>query len=98
MLRSSRTLTQSAPLVRKQLFSQASTSAVRARQPVQGRTALAIASAVAAAGSVWYTGREEIHSDAIAIPTAAALGKTAAVTGVSHEDGSLATLVWGSNK
>ena len=94
MLRSSRALTQSAPLVRKRLFSQASSSSVRS----QGRTTLILASTAVAAATLWYATREEIHNDAVATPAAAALGKLAAVTGVSHEDGSLATLVWGSNK
>lgn len=98
MLRSSRTLTQAGSLSRTQLFSQVSTSSARVRQPLQGRVALAAVSAAVAAGGLWLATRDEIHNDAIAIPTAAALGKTAAVTGISHEDGSLATLVWGSNR
>ncbi|EKM55652.1 uncharacterized protein PHACADRAFT_121379 [Phanerochaete carnosa HHB-10118-sp] len=98
MLRSSRTLTQSAPLSRKRLFSQASTSSICARKPLQGRAALTSASAIAAAGGLWYVTREEIHNDAVIAPTAAAAGKKTTVTGVSRQDGSLATLVWGSNK
>lgn len=97
MLRSSRALAQAAPLARKRLFSQTATSATRPRQASQGRVASGVASAATAAIAVWLVTRDEIHNDAIA-SAVAALGKTAAVTGFSIEDGSLATLIWGSNK
>lgn len=56
-----------------------------------------VASAAVAVGSLWYATRDVIHGDAAAngkdvVQKAAALG------GISLEDGSLSTLVWGSNR
>lgn len=56
-----------------------------------------VASAAVAVGSLWYATRDVIHSDAAAngkdvVQKADALGE------ISLEDGSLSTLVWGSNR
>ena len=103
MLRgASRTLKQSAPLARKRLFSQSSGTTYRARNFVQQHSASLACGAVLAVGVGWYATREPIHNDASA--PSAFLSESGTPTdetivrGVSPIDGSLATLVWGSNK
>ena len=93
MLRSSRALAPG--VARRRFFSQASSA--RPRHAAQARTALLAASAVVAAGSLWYATRDVIHNDG-AVDTKDGASKSGVVSGVSLEDGSLSTLVWGSNK
>lgn len=95
MLRSARAIAQSSPLARKRLFSQASSA--RARQASQRQTAVVVASAAVVAGSLWYATRDRIHNDAVVNSKTAAV-KSVPINGVAQEDGSLATLVWGSNR
>ena len=98
MLRTSRVVGQTTSLARKRLISQASSSVRGARQGRAVPAAVA-ATAVVAAGSLWYATHQVIHNDAVlgADNIAAAL-PSADVSGVSPVDGSLATVVWGSNK
>ncbi|KIP09277.1 hypothetical protein PHLGIDRAFT_23026 [Phlebiopsis gigantea 11061_1 CR5-6] len=93
MLRSSHAFAPS--VARRRLFSQA--SSVRPRHAAQTRSALLAASAAVAAGSVWYATRDVLHNDAAADAKDVA-PKSGVVSGVSPADGSLSTLVWGSNK
>jgi hypothetical protein len=96
MLRTSRALAQATPLVTRRLFAQASS----VRSPRQGRTGVLAVAAIATAGGLWYATHEVIHNDAVAEAqlSPAALKPPANVSGVSPADGSLATIVWGSNR
>ena len=91
----SRTLKHSAPTARRQLFSQA--SGRRAQAAFSQHSAWLACAAAVTGGTVWYATREPIHNDASAsVPGDGNTGPP--VAGVSPLDGSLATLVWGSNR
>ncbi|KAF7796898.1 hypothetical protein EIP86_008083 [Pleurotus ostreatoroseus] len=98
----SRTLKKSTPLVRRRLFSQTTSGPVRGHKLLKEQCAWLVGSAIVASGSVWYAPRERIHNDAPALPgtssTTSQADQETIVRGVSPIDGSLATLVWGSNK
>lgn len=95
MLRSSRILAQSTPLARKRLFSQVSSA--RVRQIAQRPSAVLLTSVAVVAGSLWYASHDVIYGDATTNAKDVA-SKAGPVNGVSPEDGSLSTLVWGSNR
>ncbi|KAJ3541331.1 hypothetical protein NM688_g6101 [Phlebia brevispora] len=98
----SRTLKLAAPLAQRRLLSQTTSGPARVHRASRQQYAQLIGSAALAAGIVWYATREQIHNDASEAPSLpaspAGVDKETAVRGVSPIDGSLATLVWGSNK
>ena len=98
MLRACQTVQRTAPYTTKRFLSQTSSTAGRQTGRVaRNRQLLGLATSAVGVGALWHISRQPIHNDSQADELARAK-PTVVISGDILHDGSLQTLVWGSNR